>query len=145
MIDGWGISCEIALIWRSLDFNDEKSALVLVMAWYCQATSHYLSQCWPRSLSPYGVTRPQWIKFTFRSPRGQWVNSQQPFDEYIIYISELCQNSQYLLDVFKCIPWKIIFVFVLKFPLSFFLKFQLAKCQNCFTQWLVNWTSQANP
>ena len=23
-----------------------------------QATSHYLSQCWPRSLSPYGVTRP---------------------------------------------------------------------------------------
>ena len=27
-----------------------------------QATSHYLSQCWPRSLSPNGVTRPQWFK-----------------------------------------------------------------------------------
>ena len=32
------------------------------MAWCCQATSHYLSQCWPRSLSPYGVIRPQWVK-----------------------------------------------------------------------------------
>ena len=26
-----------------------------------QATSHYLSQCWPRCLSPYDVTRPQWV------------------------------------------------------------------------------------
>ena len=25
------------------------------------APSHYLSQSWPRSLSPYGVTRPQWV------------------------------------------------------------------------------------
>ena len=29
------------------------------MAWCRQATSHYLSQCWPRSVSPYGITRPQ--------------------------------------------------------------------------------------
>ena len=32
------------------------------MAWCHQAKSHYLSQCWPRSLSSYGVTRPQWVK-----------------------------------------------------------------------------------
>ena len=31
------------------------------MAWCRQATSHYLSQCWPISLSPYDVTRPQWV------------------------------------------------------------------------------------
>ena len=31
------------------------------MAWCCQATSHYLSQWWPRSLWPYSVTRPQWV------------------------------------------------------------------------------------
>ena len=31
------------------------------MAWCRQATSHYLSQCWPRSLSPYSVIRPQWV------------------------------------------------------------------------------------
>ena len=60
--DGWGISCEIAPIWTSLDFTDDQSALVQVMAWSRQATSHYLSQCWPRFLSPYGVTRPQWVK-----------------------------------------------------------------------------------
>ena len=62
VIDGWGISCEIALWWMSLDLTDDKSTLVQVMAWCRQATSHYLSQCWPRYLSPYGVTRPQWVK-----------------------------------------------------------------------------------
>ena len=50
MIDGWGISCEIALIWMSLDFTDYQSTSVHVMACCCQATSHYLRQCWPISL-----------------------------------------------------------------------------------------------
>ena len=62
VIDGWGISCELALRWMSLDLTDDKSTLVQVMAWYRQATCHYLGQCWPRSLSLYGVTRPQWVK-----------------------------------------------------------------------------------
>ena len=59
VIDGWVISCELALRWMSLDLTDDKSTLVQVMAWCHQATSHYLNQCWPRSLSPYGITRPQ--------------------------------------------------------------------------------------
>ena len=58
----WGISYEIALRWMPLDVADDKSTLVQVMAWCRQATIHYLSQCWPRSLSPYGVIRPQCIK-----------------------------------------------------------------------------------
>ena len=62
VIDDWGISCEITLTWKPQDFTDDKSTLVQVMAWCHQATSHYLSQCWPSSLSPYGVTRPQWVK-----------------------------------------------------------------------------------
>ena len=45
VIDGRGISCEIAVSWLSLDHTDEKSTLVRVMAWCCQATSHYLNQC----------------------------------------------------------------------------------------------------
>ena len=61
VIDGWDISCEIALIWMSLDFTDDQITLVQVMARCRQATSHYLSQCWPRSLSLYCVTRPQWV------------------------------------------------------------------------------------
>ena len=62
VIDGWGISCELALRWMSLDLTDDKSTLVQVMAWCRQATSHYLRQWWPRSLSPYGVTRPQRVQ-----------------------------------------------------------------------------------
>ena len=51
----------------SLDLTDDKSTLVQVMAWCHQATSHYLSQCWPRPVSPYGVIRPQWVKANFMS------------------------------------------------------------------------------
>ena len=58
---GWGMSNEIALRWMPLDFAYDKSTLVQVMAWCRQATSHHLSQCWPRSMSPNGVTRPQWV------------------------------------------------------------------------------------
>ena len=57
-----GISCRIVLIWMPLGFTGDQSTLVKVMAWCCQATSHYVSQCWSRSLSPYDVTRPQWVK-----------------------------------------------------------------------------------
>ena len=57
-ISGWGLSCEITQIWMSLYFTDDQSTLAHVMAWCRQATSHYVSQCWPRSLSPYGATRP---------------------------------------------------------------------------------------
>ena len=58
VIDGCVISYELALRWMSLDLTDNKSTLVQVMAWCRQATSYCLSQCWPRPLSPYGVTRP---------------------------------------------------------------------------------------
>ena len=61
VIDGWSISCKIVLKWMPMDLTDGKSTLVQVMAWCRQATSHYLSQCWPRSLSPYEVIRPQWV------------------------------------------------------------------------------------
>ena len=62
VIDGWSISCKIVVKWMPMDLTDDKSTLVQIMAWCRQATSHYLSQCWPRSLSPYGVIRPQWVK-----------------------------------------------------------------------------------
>ena len=61
---GWGISYEIALRWMPQDLNNDKSTLVQVMAWCRQATSHYLSQCWLRSMSPNGVTGSQWVKET---------------------------------------------------------------------------------
>ena len=42
------------------------------MAWCRQATSHYLSQCWPRSLSSYGITRPQWVNCVVLSFNCYW-------------------------------------------------------------------------
>ena len=53
-----------------LDLTDDKSTLVQVMACCHQATSPYLSQCWPRFMSLYGVTRPQWVKETTTSQQG---------------------------------------------------------------------------
>ena len=44
VIDRWGISCEIVLMWLSLDLTDDKSTLILITAWCHQATSHYGSQ-----------------------------------------------------------------------------------------------------
>ena len=61
------ISCEIALRWMPLDVTDGKSTLVQVMAWCRKATSHYLNQCWPRYLSPCGITKPQWVNSFWRS------------------------------------------------------------------------------
>ena len=56
-----GIKCETALSCMSQHLTEDKSTLVQVMAWCRQATNHYPSHCWPRSLSPYGITRPQCV------------------------------------------------------------------------------------
>ena len=48
-----------ALRWMPQDLTDDKSTLLQVMAWCRRAPSHYLSQCWLSSLSPYSVVRPQ--------------------------------------------------------------------------------------
>ena len=48
-------SYDNALRW--MPENLSKSTLVQVMAWCHQATSHYLGQCWPNSMSPSVVTK----------------------------------------------------------------------------------------
>ena len=63
MIDGGGIPCGFVFRCKSLELTNAKSTLVQVMAWCRPATSHYLSQCWPASMSTYGVTRPQWVNW----------------------------------------------------------------------------------
>ena len=60
--DGWSIFREIALKWQSLDLIDDMWILGQVMTWCRQATSHYLNQCWPRSMSLYAIAGPQWVK-----------------------------------------------------------------------------------
>ena len=44
---------EIAFMWMIKGFIDGESTLVEVMAWCHQATSHYLNQCWTKSMILY--------------------------------------------------------------------------------------------
>ena len=44
------------------------------MAWYHQATSHYLSQCWHSSVSPSDVNRAQSVNSSPFSATVNWVN-----------------------------------------------------------------------
>ena len=50
-------------VWNCTEMhaNNLQSALVHLMAWCRQVTSHYVKQCWPSSMSHYRVTRPQWV------------------------------------------------------------------------------------
>ena len=52
------------LKWLPLNFTDVKSLLVRVMTWYLQARNQHFRQCWPRPISPYDVTRLQWLNAT---------------------------------------------------------------------------------
>ena len=58
--------------------------------WHATATPlNYLSQCWPRSLSPYGVTRPQWVKI-----RGTFVMKYHLLWKLIQHIQKLSISIQ---------------------------------------------------
>ena len=46
------------ITWVSHSFNSSAPG-----RWCHQATSHYLSQWWPRYMSPYAITSPQCVKY----------------------------------------------------------------------------------
>ena len=60
--NSFGTHSETASDWMSQNLTNEKSTWIHVMVWWRQAISHYLSQCWPRSMSPYGIAKPQYVK-----------------------------------------------------------------------------------
>ena len=64
VIDGWGISYKFAISRMALVSIDVQSTLVKIMVWSSHATSHFLDQRWPISMSRYGVKRPQWVSFS---------------------------------------------------------------------------------
>ena len=98
MIDGWGISSEIALRWKSEDLNDDKSALGQAMAWCCQATSHNLSQCWSRSMMPYGVIRPQRVDAKFKYPSPSYsiiISCTNALENNKIFVNDLSYRGMH--------------------------------------------------
>ena len=48
----------VAQRWMPQNLTNEKSTLVM---WRHQAITWGQSQCWPRSMVPYGITMPQWV------------------------------------------------------------------------------------
>ena len=78
-----------------------KSTMVQVLAWcHHHAISHYLSQCWPSSIAPYGITRLAYglhiearMKWTqlcrphFRNHFDEWLNKRFYI---LIHISSMC-------------------------------------------------------
>ena len=91
------ISCEIVLRWMPQGLIDGKSTLVQVMAWCRLATSHYLSQCWPRSLSPTrhmaslghkelthcGLVTPHGITDLGHHWLRKWLGAEQETNHYL--------------------------------------------------------------
>ena len=89
------LSKDNALRWMPRKLTDDKSTLVQVMAWCCQATNHYLSQCWPSSMSPYGVTRPQCVKLMMTTSPIQNVTNFK--DVYALSNSSAHKRSRSIL------------------------------------------------
>ena len=65
-MDTLSISCGISLRWIPKDLTDDLSAMIQVVAWCCQAASHYLSQCWPSTMM-VSTSRQQWVNSKFNS------------------------------------------------------------------------------
>ena len=131
------------------DLSDDKSTLVQVVAWCRQATSHYLSQCWPSSMSPYGITRPQWVKLLLKLGHG-WVITSHCFTWmwwliHALVMANLCQlKSTSCVSSIMC--GDICWVWHANAPDGLCLLIEM-----CLTRWMVrdagghlvgkNWTS----
>ena len=100
---------ETAPEWMFQDHINDRSTLVQVMTWCRQAPSHYLSQCWPRSMSPWSITRPQWVKEEASScPFRILVDSVSMSHGMRWYIDDIChryleQGCQVLLNLVVCL------------------------------------------
>ena len=100
VIDGWGISCEVAHRWMSLDITDDKSTMVQVMAW---------CQCWPRSPSPYGITRPRSLltsvikSYRISFTMDTLTANMQPHENAIWVLDKFCDTPVLWNTLDKCI------------------------------------------
>ena len=68
---GWWFETPSRSLWRHCNgmpenILDDKSAFVVIMAW-C------LSQCWSKSVSPYGVTGLKWVDISYMN----WINGHK--------------------------------------------------------------------
>ena len=93
-------SYEPVPMWMSHNTFDDNLELVRVMAWCRQAQIHFPIQCWPRFMSPHGITKPQWVNvicytrstyyWTYLLLNSAWgtrgIDRQADFKEWANYI-----------------------------------------------------------
>ena len=112
------VFCEIANRWMSEHLTDHQSTLVQVMAWCRQATSHYLSQCWPRSLLPLSETvdigvHVVHIRQNFLSSAFLILTTKKILFKWFMSLVQLCffseQNFHWkekTVFIYQCINWR---------------------------------------
>ena len=61
------ICSETALMCMPQNLTNESSTLVQVVALCHQVRNYYPSQCWPRFMWPFWVTRPQWVEPNYQN------------------------------------------------------------------------------
>ena len=103
------------ITWMTLaqELKYDKPAFVRVKAWYRQATSHYLSECWPTSMSPSVVTWPQslteetkWPLFCIRHFQKHFLNDKSCIlIEMLLYYVPNGANSNKS-PLVEAMPWR---------------------------------------
>ena len=140
---------KIVVRWLPKNSIDDESTLVLVMAWCRQATSHYLSQCWLRSMSPYGIIRPRWMKkrclYSLPSSRcsggqpavpGGWLEGRstdlENYGKWNTYLDQdkIAVISQTTFS--NAFSWMKMYEFRWSFHISLFLRFEWTISQHWF-------------
>ena len=142
MIDGWYTYCEITLRRMSLDLTEYKSTLVQVMAWCRQAPSHYLSQCWPSFLSPYGELScsrlSNWFSLLCLRP---WMKHLPPVWQLTLSLCfkwQLICKSAIMEITFILISWLCVrFYYLPRFRLLFSLQIFLTLKYHFYTKYFV--------
>ena len=89
-----------------------KSALVQVMVWSHQATSHYRNQCCPKSMSSYGVTKPHWVKYQLQILILNW--------SYVLRIQPIDKMGKFELN-YVIIYLKFLFAMNISYPFPHYL------------------------
>ena len=106
--NGFGTHREIALKWMPQNLIIEKSTVVQIMAWCRQVASHYLNQCWPKSMLPYDVTRPHWVNMSKENLNPCRRNRKR----YLHYLPFLITSMAQVVEIPACArQWCIIYLY----------------------------------
>ena len=115
--------------------------LVQVMAWFRQAPSNHLSQCWSRFMSPYGIARPESVN-RLGHPDSSTFLCWQPMNIfswntcYVCWLKHISPWTKWppfwQTTFWNAFSWMKSFVFWIEFHWSVFLRVQLTITQHWF-------------